>query len=88
MTYKTILLPQPSKTNKQVREYLDAFSKGGRLVMPNRKGWRVIGPDGQKSSPFASKQVAIAKARDELAGTDSKVFIFDKAGQLINTISD
>ena len=88
MNYKTKHLPKPSTTNKQVREYLDAFNKGGRLIMPNGKGWRIVRPDGHKSSPFANEKAAITKARDELAGTDSKVFVFDKAGRLINTIAN
>ena len=55
--------------------------------MPNKKGWRVVRPNGQKSSPFANEDAAIVKTKRELAGTESKVFVFDKAGRLVDTLS-
>ena len=84
MTYKP--LPQPTKPTKEVIEYVNAYSKGGRLVVPNGKGWHVVGSNNQKSSTFSDKKSAIIKAKKELAGTDSKVFVFDKAGCLTETL--
>lgn len=85
MTYKT--LRKPTRPNKQIQEYVEAFSKGGRLVMPNKEGqWRTTGPNGSKSLVFKTKEEAVAKAKQELAGSDSKVFVFDENGELISQL--
>ena len=81
MVYKS--LPK-AKPNKQIREYLDAVRKGGRLVAPNGDGWRVTGPDG-RSIRKATKEEAITQAEKELAGTESKVFIFNNTGELVDS---
>ena len=82
MIYKT--LPAPVKSNKQVREYLDALHKGGRFVVPNGEGWYFLRPDSSKSSLFDTKEEAIAKAKQELTQDKGELFIFDSAGQLIS----
>lgn len=82
MIYKT--LPQPAKPNKQVQEYLNALNKGGRFVIPNGKSWYFLRPDSSKSSSFTTKEEAIAQAKQELAKDKGELFIFDKAGQLVN----
>ena len=76
-------LPQPDKPNKQVQEYINAFSKGGRLVAPNKTGWAVISPGNDKSHFFDSKDEAVARAESDLVGTQSKVFVFDADGGLV-----
>ncbi len=84
MTYKT--LPKPAKPNRQVQEYVEAFGRGGRLVMPNNAGqWYVTKPNDQKSLLFDTKEEAVAKAEQELAKTNGKVFIFDRDGEVIDS---
>ena len=83
-TCKTIPLPQPDKPNQQVREYLDAFGKGGRLVMYSETGWRIVRPNDQKSSEFATKEEAVAVAERELIKDKGDLFIFDENGQLLS----
>ena len=84
MTYKT--LPKPTKPTKQVQEYVEAFGRGGRLVMPNGSGkWHVARPDDQKSLLFNTKEEAITKAEQELAKTDGKVFVFDRNGEVADS---
>ena len=82
MTSKT--LPQPAKPTKEVRGYVAAFNKGGRLVMPNGSGWRVVRPDG-RSIAKATKKEAIAKAEKDLAGSQSKVFVFNGQGEVVDS---
>ena len=84
MTYKT--LPKPIKPSKQVQEYVEAFGRGGRLVIPNGAGrWHVTKPNNQKSLLFDTKEAAVAKAEQELAKTSGKVFVFDKNGELVDS---
>ena len=81
--YKTIPLPAPSRPNKQIKEYLDAFNKGGVLVMYSGKSWRIINPDGRKSSEFTTRKEAVAKAKRELTEGKGDLFIFDKSGRSV-----
>ena len=81
MVYKPLPTAKP---NKQIQEYLDAVHKGGRLVAPNGKGWRVVSPDGH-STTKATKKEAVAAAEKDLVGTESKVFVFNSQGKLVNS---
>ena len=77
-------LPTPAKSNKQIQEYVATARKGSRLVMPNGKGWRVISPDG-RSTAKPAKREAVAAAEKDLAGSDSKVFVFNGKGELVDS---
>ena len=83
MMMKRVALPPPAKSNKEVRAYVRAANKGGRVVIPDSKGWRVVRPD-QPNSRFASKKAAVAQAGRELVGTDANVFILNKKGELVD----
>lgn len=82
MTFKT--LPPPAKSNKQVREYLDAVERGFNcyFVIQNRKGWYVrkasIRTRPGKLFPTKSEAERVAKAR--AARRNSEVFVFDRKG--------
>lgn len=79
--HKTTLLPV--RSNRQIKEYVDAFNKGGILVMYSGQGWRVISPDGSKSREFAKQRAAIAEAKRGLAEDKGDLFIFDKSSRLV-----
>lgn len=85
MTHTT--LSKPAKSNKQIQEYLSAVDKGmsGRFVVPNGKGWYVRKPHSQKGTLFPTKREAIAHAKQELAKTEGKLFVFDSKGNLVNS---
>ena len=82
MTHKTVT--KPIKSNRQIREYLDAVNKGGRYVIPNGKSWYLLRPGNQKSSTFSTRREAITQAKQELTADKGDLFVFDKAGRLVS----
>lgn len=79
MPYKNV--PLPIKTNKQVKEYLKAISKGSRFITPDSKGWRITG----NSKLFPTWSEAQAVAEQELNNIEGgTVFIFNQAGDIMD----
>lgn len=87
MTYKT--LPAPASTNQQVREYTTAVEKGynSLFVVATSKGWNLTRASDQKLiAQFNSKSTAITEAKKQAASTKGNLFVFDIAGELLETI--
>ncbi len=86
MTFKT--LPQPAKSNKQVREYVQAVEKGmdSYFVVQNGGGWyvRKASAKSGRGTLFATKTDAIQDAKSKAARRNSEVIIFDNKGVLID----
>lgn len=54
--------------------------------MPDGDGrWRVVQPNDSEVALFETKEAAVAAAEQELAGTASKIFIFDRDGELVDS---
>lgn len=87
MTYKT--LPTPATTNKQVREYTTAVTKGltSIFIADTTTGWIVTLPGKQKTlGTFTDKSTAIEAAKKQATATKGKLYIFDIVGELLETI--
>lgn len=84
MTYK--ILPAPSKSNRQVREYTEAVEKGFRsvFVRPSIDGWRVVLVNNyQLVGVFTNKNAAVQAAKKKAASINGNYFVFNKSGQLV-----
>lgn len=86
MTYKT--LPTPSLTNPQIREYTTAVSKGYNSVFVTATdlGWKVLFPNTKTViGTFPDMPSAVAEAKKQANTRKSSFFVFDKAGELVET---
>lgn len=86
MTSKT--LPTPPASNLQVREYTTAVAKGYNsvFVTATTTGWRVLLPNTKTLvGTYPDMTTALGEAKKQAANRKSSYFVFDKAGELINT---
>jgi hypothetical protein len=85
MTFKT--LAPPAKSNKQVREYVEAVEKGldSYFVVQNGKGWYVRKASTKigNGTLFATKIEAIQNAKAKAAKKNSEIIIFNNKGTLL-----
>lgn len=85
MTFKT--LTPPTKTNKQVREYVEAVEAGldSYFVVQNGKGWYVRKASVRTSNGklFPTKETAIEQAKKLSTKMKSEYLIFNNNGTLI-----
>lgn len=83
MTYKN--LPKPSRSNKQVREYVEAAKQGkdSQFVVATGKGWTVRKATSGRASTFDTRAKALQHAQKAARKTNSEVFIYNHNGYLI-----
>jgi hypothetical protein len=79
------LLPKPSPSNKQIKEYMDAVKKGidSQFIIHTDNGWSLRpATEPEKAVLFESKELALKEARQS-AKPQSDIFIFSETGSLI-----
>ncbi len=86
MTFKT--LAPPAKSNKQIREYIEAVNKGfdSYFVVQNGKGWYVRKASTKTSNGtlFATKTMAIKHAKQKATRKEAEVIVFNDKGTLLS----
>ena len=86
MTFKT--LSPPAKSNKQVREYVQAVEKGldSYFVVQNGRGWyvRKASLRSGNGTLFPNKAEAVEHAKKLSEKRNSEYLVFDNKGSLIS----
>jgi len=86
MKFKT--LRPPSKSNRQVREYVNAIEKGRNsyFVVQNGKGWYVRKASIRTSNGkfFPTKSEAVDNARARALRRNSEYLVFNNKGNLLS----
>lgn len=86
MTFKT--LTPPARSNKQVREYVQAVEKGldSYFVIQNGKGWYVKKASLRSGNGkfFPTKEAALGQAKKLSSARSSEYLIFNNKGTLIS----
>jgi len=80
------LLPKPSATNKQVKEYTDAVKKGinSQFIIHMANGWSLRpATQPEKATLFSSKTLALKEAKQNAKSKRGDIFIFSQDGALI-----
>lgn len=79
------LLPKPSPSNKQIKEYTDAVKKGinSQFIIHMANGWSLRpATKPEKATLFDTKESALKRAKQN-ARSKSDIFIFSQDGALI-----
>jgi len=86
MTFKT--LSPPAKSNKQVREYIEAVKNGldSYFVVQNGRGWYVRKASLRSGNGrlFQTKEAALEYAKKLSTKRKSEYLVFDNKGTLIS----
>lgn len=80
------LLPKPSATNKQVKEYTDAVKRGinSQFIIHMEKGWSLRpATQPEEATLFSSKALALKEAKQNAKSKRGDIFIFSQDGALI-----
>lgn len=79
-------LPPPPRSNKQIREYIEAVERGRNhyYVKQNGEGWYVRkASDRRGGQLFSTKSEALQVARARAAKKDSQVLVFNRKGDVL-----
>lgn len=83
MTSKVLALP--SKSNKQIQEYVAAYDKGKDSIFVYKTGkrWKVKSPNNKMYTKYFSTQLEAAKeAKKQAKDTNYYVYLFKANGDL------
>lgn len=82
------ILPTPSASNPQIREYTTAVNKGYNsvFVTPSGSSWKVLLPNTKTLvGTYADMSSAITEAKKQATKRKSSYLVFDEAGELLQT---